>query len=85
MKTGVPILVHSPDYSSISKFVRKYECGYVIDSVETSEIESLLVQVLDDANKETIVNKANEVADDLFSEDVTQKKMEYAFGISNSV
>ena len=82
MKTGVPILVHAPDYSTIARFIRCNNCGYIIESVNIDIVRSKLQEIVSDDNSKVLVQRANETANTFLSEEVTKNKMLYAVGLA---
>lgn len=51
MCTGVPVLVHGPCYSSTVSFIKEKNAGYALDSIEASEIKSMLQKIVADPNR----------------------------------
>ena len=78
MNTSTPLLVHSPAYSSISRFIKKYESGYVLESVEKDDIIEMLKRIIDDGGNLDMVRKANQTAKEHLSSDAMHKNFEYA-------
>ncbi|MCR5254668.1 MAG: hypothetical protein K6D96_01945 [Acetatifactor sp.] len=85
MKTGVPIMVHSPEYSSIVRFVKEYQSAYVLETVDPSVIVAELKKIIVDNNYDEMVYRANKTANDVLSDEITKKKIEYAMGIIDSI
>ncbi len=84
MKTGVPILVHAPEYSSIVQFCKEYQCGYILDSIDPLLIKQKLEMIIKDAEYTEMVKRANETANLYLSDDMMKRKMQYAMGLRNS-
>jgi len=47
LSVDTPILIHAPNYASPYKFVKQYDCGYLIDSISESEIKNELISILE--------------------------------------
>lgn len=78
MRTGIPLLVHSPDYSSISRFVKRNECGYVLESVVQSDIVQTVKGIMDDDGRYDLARRAVQVSDEQLSAQVMYKNFSYA-------
>ncbi|MBE5918521.1 MAG: glycosyltransferase family 4 protein [Pseudobutyrivibrio ruminis] len=85
MKTGVPLVVHAPEYSSIASFIKKYECGYLIETVNVETIKKEIEKIISDNKKDALVVRANEVANEVLSDEITKRKILYAVGLRESV
>ena len=85
MKTGVPLVVHAPEYSSIASFIKKYECGYLIETVNVETIKKEIEKIISDNKKDALVVRANEVANEVLSDEITKRKILYAVGLQESV
>ena len=46
LASTVPILLHSPDYAAVSKFLRKNDLCYAINTIKPGEIEVLFQNIL---------------------------------------
>ena len=87
MNTSTPILVHSPEYSSISRFIKKYECGYVLESVEKDDMIDMLKKVVKEGRNSEMVERANNTAREQLSMKAIYKNFEHALntlGVSKS-
>lgn len=78
MNTSTPLLVHSPVYSSISKFIKEYESGYVLESVEKDDMIEMLKRIINDGENLDMVKKANQTARGKLSTAAMHKNFEYA-------
>lgn len=78
MNTSTPLLVHSPAYSSISRFIKKYESGYVLESVEKDDMIEMLKRIIKDGGNPNMVRKANQTAKEQLSTGAMHKNFEYA-------
>ncbi|MBQ8490577.1 MAG: hypothetical protein IJ535_12420 [Pseudobutyrivibrio sp.] len=84
MKTGVPIVVHAPDYSSISKFINKHKCGYIINTVDVEKVKTIIQEIIISKDKNKYVERANETANVFLSEETTKRKMLYSVGLRDT-
>jgi len=48
---GKPVFAWAPSYSSAAIFARKYDCGFVLDVEDTSEVLLIFMRCLEDAGK----------------------------------
>jgi len=63
LAAGVPILVHAPSYSSVSRYCRKHNCGLVVDEPDETQLREALIRLRTDAAlREDLSAKAVEVA-----------------------
>lgn len=81
MRTGVPLLVHSPEYSGITHFVQERKCGYVLKSVVLGDIVSKIQQIMDDESRWDYAKTAWEVSNRELSLSAMYKNFAYALGI----
>lgn len=72
-----PVFIHSPEYSSIFKFVQQYKMGYVCSSLDIKKIIQVLLSALTDTREE-IRNKKKksiEVFNNHLSEDIMKENI----------
>lgn len=81
MRTGVPILVHSPEYSGITHFVQERKCGYVLKSVALGDIVAALRQIMDDEFRSDYARTAWNVSNQELSLSAMYKNFAYALGV----
>lgn len=48
LKTGVPVLMHGPEYASPRRFLEKYNAGYICGSMDPTEIKKILMSIMDE-------------------------------------
>lgn len=81
MRTGVPLLVHSPEYSGIAHFVQAQRCGYVLKSVVLEDIVAVIHQIMDDELRSDYAKTAWDVSNRELSLSAMYKNFAYALGI----
>ncbi|WP_303166891.1 glycosyltransferase [Phascolarctobacterium sp.] len=54
LKSGVPVLVHAPVYSSISNFIKDGITGYVCNTTNIDDIAEKVKLIINDGNRESI-------------------------------
>ncbi|WP_299448235.1 glycosyltransferase [uncultured Phascolarctobacterium sp.] len=54
LKSGVPVLVHAPEYSSISSFIQDGVTGYVCNSTNVDTMVEKLKIIISDSDRERI-------------------------------
>jgi len=58
LNTGVPILFHAPEYSSVFNFIEKNNSGFVITSNENLEFQSQFIKILkSEINERKVISK----------------------------
>lgn len=78
MNTSTPLLIHSPAYSSISRFIKKYKSGYVLESVEKDDMIEMLKKIIKDGGNPDMTRTANQTAREHLSSDAMYKNFKYA-------
>lgn len=77
MNTGVPILFHAPEYSSVFKFIEKNNSGYLITSNENLEFQIEFEKILkSDVNEREIIS---EISIDLLKNNYSFSKQRSEF------
>lgn len=75
LKTGVPVLVHAPVYSSISNFVKDGVSGYVCNTTNKNMIADKIKLIIKDSNRFTIGTEGR----NLFLKFLTNETMKQSF------
>lgn len=81
MRTGVPILVHSPEYAGITHFIRERQCGYILESVVMEDIVNAIQTIMDDQPNLNYSKTALDVSDRELSLQAMYKNFAQALGI----
>ena len=56
LKSGIPVLFHGPDYSSPGDFLKKYNAGYIFNSLNVQKLAAFLKFIINDSNRNIIAN-----------------------------
>nr|MBA3242661.1 glycosyltransferase [Acidobacteriota bacterium] len=68
LAAGRPVLAHAPPDSFVVWYLRRYECGLVVDETDPHKLASAIERVLDDAAlRRTLGERASEQAQSDFS------------------
>lgn len=81
-KTGVPVLIHAPDYASPRKFIEKHNAGYVCGSLEKEVIADTLRLIFNDTNKSLVGEHGFEAFSKYLTTDIMRSNFFSALGIS---
>lgn len=61
--SGIPIFAHSPDFSFLNHFLKKYDCAEVVEAADEQLIRDRMAALIKDpARKAQLVHNAQEVA-----------------------
>lgn len=75
LKTKIPVLVHAPDYSSSSRFIKDNAAGYLCNSNKIDDLVKIICEIIDDPNRNIIGNYGYEA----FKKYLTFKTMKKSF------
>ena len=71
---GRPLLVHAPEDCWVSRLIRRYEAGYVVDRTEPEVLASTLGEMArDSARRETYVGSARSLAEQFRADHARQR------------
>jgi len=75
LKTGKPVLFHGPDYSSPGIFLKKYNAGYICNTLDYIFLSNFILNIINDPNRDIIAKNGFNA----FTENLTLKKMKNNF------
>lgn len=77
LKTGVPVLMHGPEYASPRRFLEEHNAAYICGSLDPAEIEKTLIQIMEQPKEErTVVAQRGYQA---LQQYLTEARMKQAF------
>ena len=82
LKTGVPVLVHAPDYASPRKFIEENNAGYVCGSLDEKEIADNLCKIFEDQNKYEVGKRGYKAFSEHLTIDIMRKNFFHALGLN---
>lgn len=82
MKTGVPILMHSPIYASPYKFLKKFDIGYYCNSLKSKDLRNLLSFIIKN-NQKYDRKKQVDIFNKYLTYDTMKKCLMVSLGLEN--
>lgn len=76
MTTGVPLLVHGPQYSSITNYIKEKNAGYTLESIDLSDIELKIKEIMRNSKGH---NELAKTAQRVQKEELSSKVMKHNF------
>ena len=81
LRTGVPVLMHAPEYASPRILLEKSKAAYICNSLNVSDMVNVLQRVLDDKNREKIGLKGYELFEKYMTYKVMKKSLFVSLGL----
>lgn len=75
LRTKRPVFVHAPSYASPNLFIKKYDAGYVCETLSPVEISKILTTIIEEDNMHEVGMRGYEA----FISNLTFNSMRYSF------
>ncbi|AFM02106.1 glycosyltransferase [Desulfitobacterium dehalogenans ATCC 51507] len=81
LKTGVPVLMHGPEYASPRRFLERYDAGYICTTLDPDGIAEQIRTIMDAGDRDLVAQRGYQAFLDNLTLDIMRRNFFEALGL----